>query len=64
MKDKIIATEILEERANCDFDQNDYIVTCLGPDVCEYKGKIEYDLVNCPEISNKREFYEMSPEEK
>ena len=39
VKNKVTATELVEERANCDFDRDDLVQSILGEEVM----KIIYD---------------------
>lgn len=64
-KNKVVATEVLEERAKLDFDQTDLKNTVIfDPDYLEVYENARKDKVNHPAIRNTHKYYEMSPEEK
>jgi acyl-CoA oxidase len=64
VKNKITATEILEERAKCDFDQKQMEIIFFHDKVTlkAYR-EVQDDMDKYPEIANTHKFYEMTREE-
>lgn len=54
----------MEERANCDFDQEDLARGILGDTQYELMKEFQEDMVKHPEICNTPAYYEMTPAEK
>jgi len=63
LKNKITATDMLEERAKVAFDQQELQVYLHGGEE-NFKGhKAMMDVMSHPELKNHHKFYEMTPEE-
>ena len=61
-KNQIIASDLVEERANCNYDKEE-LANFL--DILHQSKKELFDLIaSMPETRNNFEFYEMSTEEK
>ena len=64
IKNNIVATELVEERSNCNFDQEElFNIYCSNPKVIEWKAKAEFDEANDPIMKNTHKYYEWSPKE-
>ena len=65
IKNKIVAPELLAERAKCDFDQEELrMVLCGGKEPYLERKRLYTLFGNNPALRNHMQFYEMSPEEK
>ena len=63
-KNKITATELLEERANCDFDLEDFRQALTRKEVHDVFEQAQKDMREHPTLANSPDYYEMTPEEK
>jgi hypothetical protein len=64
IKNNIVATELLEERSVCNFDQEElYKIYWSNPEVREIKNKADFDAANDPIMMNTHEYYEWTPKE-
>jgi len=63
IKNKIVAGELLEERARLDFDQQELAVNCFGKELVGCLN-LQYDLMRKhPRFANSHKWYEMTREE-
>ena len=62
IKKRIVASDLLQERANCDFDaQNgNAISNILEPKTQAKLRELKNAMVNDPELANSHKFYDMS----
>jgi hypothetical protein len=59
-----VATELLEERANLNFDQDElYNIFHKDPEVRADRAKVEKDMEDDPIMNNTHKYYEMTPAE-
>jgi hypothetical protein len=59
-----VASELLEERANLNFDQEElYCLFHSDPEVRADRIKVEKDQIDHPELANTHKYYEMTPAE-
>lgn len=63
-KNKVTATEFVEERAKCDFDQKELAWSIFGPETMNIISDAMEDITKHKEIASCPEFYEMSPAER
>ena len=65
IKNKVVAPVLTEERAKCDFDQEELRVLLMGGPTAyaAYRGNFE-KFGNNPKLANHITWYEMTPEEK
>jgi len=64
MKNKIVATELVEERNNCNFDQDElWSLYFKDPEANRIKAKAEHDVENDPIMRNTHKYYEWTLEE-
>ena len=64
VKKGIVATDLLEERAKCAFDQEELRRFIMGGEIKYNKTKEIFDLIgNDPELRNNLEFLELTPHE-
>ena len=65
MKNKITATEFIEERAKCDFNMQDLAVGILGEETKNYFDEIMKDIADHKDgIASPPDYYEMTSAEK
>lgn len=64
IKNKITATDLIEERKNCDFDQEKLRVILHGGELSYKLYKDVIDEMTVPELKNHYGFMEMDPNEK
>ena len=65
IKNKVVAPILAEERAKCDFDQEELRVLLMGGPIPFAKVKSNFEkFSNDPELANHIRWYEMTPEEK
>lgn len=65
IKNKVTASEIIEERANCDFDQTQLKRFFYHSQATiDKKEKVIHFLRTVPEIANSHHYYEMTNEER
>ena len=50
-KNKITATEFVEERANCDFDKEDLALSVLGEERLNIVNDVQNDMIKHPAIA-------------
>ena len=63
VKNKIVASDLLEERKKCAFDQEELKVFLHGGPLVLQK-KLNYlKIISHPELANHHKFYEMTPHE-
>ena len=64
MKNKIVATELAEERNKCNFNQEElYNLFFSNPEVRKITARADYDAENDPIMKNTHKYYEWTPEE-
>ena len=64
IKNKVTATELLEERAKCNFDKSQMIEQFYHEKwIHETFSAIAKDMNDYPELANTHKFYEMTPAE-
>lgn len=63
-KNKVTATELVEERANCDFDRDDLAQGLLGDELLTLVYDTQNDMKEYPAIAIDQTYYEMTPTEK
>ena len=67
IKNKVVASELLEERAKCNFDQKE-MKSVMMPDenANQIISRVNYDTINDPELGYtvSHKFYDMTVEEK
>ena len=63
VKNSIIATELVEERRKCDFDQNEIKSLLVDPEAKKIMDKTKYDLENDPKLKFTHKYYEWTPQE-
>ena len=64
IKNKIVATELVEERNKCNFDQKElYYLYYADPEVLKLKDKCEHDAETDPILANTHKYYEWTPKE-
>ena len=64
IKNKVVATDLLQERANCDFDQEKLRVILHGGELAYQLHKDFCNKLAVPEVTNHFGFMEMDPNEK
>ncbi len=61
---KITATDLLKERENCNFDQDElYNLFYSDPEVRRMKAKVEKDIETVPGLQLNHHYYEYTPQE-
>ena len=62
IKNKIVATELLEERANCNFDQKELkrVFMSIPEEVQANIQRVMDDIENDPELNLTHKYYEMT----
>lgn len=63
-KNKITASEFVEERARCDFDREELAKCLIGEETMGIINETMDDMRDHPEIASCPEYYEMDPAEK
>jgi len=64
VRNKIVASEIAQERARCDFDQRELgVILVGGEDTYNWLTTMYDDFGKHPELSNNLKYYEMTGEE-
>ena len=64
MKNKIVATELVEERERCDFDQNELFSIYFPPSgAMNVYAKTRQELLDDPVMAKHQSYYEMPPGE-
>jgi hypothetical protein len=63
IKNKIVNTDLLEERANRDFDQTEMRNLLHDQEQMRFYDKVFDDMRDHPEIANTHKFYDMSRED-
>lgn len=64
VRNKIVASDLLEERNKCAFDQQELRVLILGGQhIFDKKTEFHRILEKHPELANHHKFFEMTPEE-
>ena len=63
-KNKIVASEFVEERARCDFDQKELASCLIGDETMSIITDAMDDMEKHPAIASCHEYYEMEPSEK
>ena len=64
VKRGIVNPDLLEERAKCNFDQNELVEFMFGKQLVDYIREIYAYVSKHPEIQSGIDYYEMSREEK
>lgn len=64
IKNKIVATELVEERAKCNFDQEElYNIYYSDPNIREMRQRTDRDIDSDPILANTHKYYEWTPKE-
>lgn len=63
IKNKIVAPELLKERANCDFDQQEIKSLLMRPEARQIFDKSLDDIKDDPKLAHTHKYLEWSPEE-
>ena len=63
VKNKIVAPELLKERANCDFDQQEIKSLLMRPEARQIFDKTLNDMTDDPKLMPTHKYLEWSPKE-
>jgi len=64
-KNKIVSSDLLEERAKCTFDQNELkVLLAGGQDIYDHKMKYLNIILKHKELINSHEYFDKTPSEK
>ena len=64
IKNNIVASDLIKERKNCNFDQEEmFSIYYSNVEVRKIKAKADFDAANDPIMKNTHKYYEWSPKE-